>query len=140
MQATALMAALPEDPRPEPGGLERRGTRADPRWNRARSRCGAPARLFDLLVREGGFDPTILSLLIDTQLQKHMDARHGAALSRCPKHWTIPTPMIVVVMSRMFADEIAAEIRTRTPRAEIHSVCRPAGKRQDAQSRLKGHL
>jgi SAM-dependent methyltransferase len=74
-------------------------------------------RLFDLLVREGGFDPATLSLLIDANLKKHMDGRHGVALST-------PADLagnadVVVVMSRMFADEITADVKTRAPRAEI---------------------
>lgn len=74
-------------------------------------------RLFDLLVRDGGFDPTTLALLIDTHLKKHMDSRHGVALST-PDDLTGEIDA-VIVMSRMFADEISAEIRRRAPRAEI---------------------
>ena len=74
-------------------------------------------RLFDLLVRDGGFDPSTLSLLIDGPLKTHMDSRHGAALSTPDAlNGDIDT---VVVMSRMFADEISAEVRKRSPRAEI---------------------
>jgi SAM-dependent methyltransferase len=74
-------------------------------------------RLFDLLVREGGFDPATLALLIDANLKKHMDSRHGVALS-------MPADLagnadVVVVMSRMFADEITADVKIRAPRAEI---------------------
>jgi SAM-dependent methyltransferase len=75
-------------------------------------------RLFDLLVREGGFDPSILSLLIDTQLQKHMTARHGVALCAADTLDDAKAD-VVVVMSRMFAGEIAADIKRRAPRAEI---------------------
>lgn len=75
-------------------------------------------RLFDLLVREGGFDPAILSLLIDTQLQKHMPSRHGMALAPADA-LTDTNADVVVVMSRMFAGEIAADIKRRAPRAEI---------------------
>lgn len=75
-------------------------------------------RLFDLLVREGGFDPKMLTLLIDTHLKKHMDERHGVALA--DKNALYNTPVdTVVVMSRMFADEIVAQIKERAPRAEI---------------------
>jgi SAM-dependent methyltransferase len=73
-------------------------------------------RLFDLLVREGGFDPKTLTLLIDVHLRKHMEARHGVALSAPEALADIDA---VVVMSRMFADEIAREVRMRTPNAEI---------------------
>ena len=74
-------------------------------------------RLFDLLVREGNFDPAGLALLIDTHLKKHMDSRHGVALAT-PDALTGEID-VVVVMSRMFADEITAEVRRRAPRAEI---------------------
>ena len=36
-------------------------------------------RLFDSLVRTGGFDPAFLALLIDAHLIAHMDSRHGVA-------------------------------------------------------------
>ncbi len=73
-------------------------------------------RLFDLLVREGGFDPRMLSLLIDAHLQKHMDERHGVRLSAPEALAEIDA---VIVMSRMFADEISREVRMRVPNAEI---------------------
>ena len=74
-------------------------------------------RLFDLLVRDGGFDPSTLTLLIDGPLKKHMDSRHGMALSS-------PDALdgdidVVVVMSRMFARDIIADVRRRSPRADI---------------------
>jgi SAM-dependent methyltransferase len=75
-------------------------------------------RLFDLLVREGGYDPSGLSLLIDTHLKKHMDNRHGVALSTA-EALNDATADVVVVMSRGFADEISAEARVRAPKAEI---------------------
>jgi ABC-type nitrate/sulfonate/bicarbonate transport system substrate-binding protein len=75
-------------------------------------------RLFDLLVREGGYDPADLSLLIDIHLKKHMDSRHGVTLST-PEALSDAAVDMVVVMSRGFADEIADEVRTRAPKAEI---------------------
>ena len=75
-------------------------------------------RLFDLLVREGGFDPASLSLLIDTHLKKHMAARHDVALSTA-EDLSDASADVVVVMSRMFADEITADVKRRAPRAEI---------------------
>lgn len=75
-------------------------------------------RLFDLLVREGGFDPTSLSLLIDTHLKKHMAARHDVALSTA-EDLSDASADVVVVMSRMFADEITADVKRRAPRAQI---------------------
>jgi len=73
-------------------------------------------RLFDLLVREGGFDPSTLSLLIDAHLQKHMAERHGVMLS-APE--ALADVDAVIVMSRMFAGEIAREVKMRVPNAEI---------------------
>jgi hypothetical protein len=73
-------------------------------------------RLFDLLVREGGFDPRMLTLLIDAHLRKHMDERYGVPLSAPEALADIDT---VIVMSRMFADEISREVRMRAPGAEI---------------------
>jgi ABC-type nitrate/sulfonate/bicarbonate transport system substrate-binding protein len=75
-------------------------------------------RLFDLLVREGGYDPADLSLLIDIHLKKHMDSRHGVTLST-PEALSDAAVDVVVVMSRGFADEIADEVHTRAPKAEI---------------------
>jgi SAM-dependent methyltransferase len=73
-------------------------------------------RLFDLLVREGGFDPKTLSLLIDAHLQKHMEERHGVRLSAPEALAEIDA---VIVMSRMFAGEISREVKMRVPNAEI---------------------
>jgi len=75
-------------------------------------------RLFDLLVREGGFDPATLSLLIDTHLKKYMAVRHDVALSTADA-LSDDTADVVVVMSRMFADEITADVKRRAPRAQI---------------------
>jgi SAM-dependent methyltransferase len=75
-------------------------------------------RLFDLLVREGGFDARSLTLLIDTHLRKHIAERHGVVLSGAEALSHTPVDA-VVVMSRMFASEIAVEIKARAPRAEI---------------------
>jgi ubiquinone/menaquinone biosynthesis C-methylase UbiE len=75
-------------------------------------------RLFDLLVREGGFDPRSLTLLIDSHLKEYMSERHGVAL--CGAEGLSQTPVdAVIVMSRMFANEIAADAKARAPRAEI---------------------
>ena len=73
-------------------------------------------RLFDLLVREGGFDPKTLALLIDVHLRKHMDERHGVRLAAPEALADIDA---VIVMSRMFANEIAREVKMRVPNAEI---------------------
>ena len=75
-------------------------------------------RLFDSLVRMGGFNPALLSLLIDAHLIQHMDSRHGVRLS--PPHALAGSLAdVVVVMSRGFADEIVAEVRRLAPKARI---------------------
>ncbi|HXS05933.1 MAG TPA: class I SAM-dependent methyltransferase [Rhizomicrobium sp.] len=75
-------------------------------------------RLFDSLVRGGGYDPSDLALLIDAHLIAHMDSRHGVRLS--PPHALSGAMMdVVVVMSRGFADEIVAEVKRLAPKARI---------------------
>ena len=75
-------------------------------------------RLFDSLVRAGSYDPSDLALLIDAHLINHMDSRHGVRLS--PPHALCGSMVdVVVVMSRGFADEIAAEARRLAPKARI---------------------
>jgi methyltransferase family protein len=75
-------------------------------------------RLFDSLVRTGGFDPADLALLIDAHLIAHMDSRHGVRLS--PPHALSGAVVdVIVVMSRGFADEIVAEARRLAPKARI---------------------
>ncbi|MEO7054135.1 MAG: methyltransferase domain-containing protein [Rhizomicrobium sp.] len=75
-------------------------------------------RLFDSLVRTGGFDPSDLALLIDAHLIAHMDSRHGVRLS--PPHALSGAMVdVIVVMSRGFADEIVAEARRLSPKASI---------------------
>ena len=75
-------------------------------------------RLFDTLVVHGRFAPTTLSLLIDSHLKAHVDARHGCKLDG-PEALAGTDPDVVVVMSRGFAGEIAAEARRLAPRAKI---------------------
>ena len=75
-------------------------------------------RLFDSLVRTGGFDPSDLALLIDAHLIAHMDSRHGVRLS--PPHALSGALVdVVVVMSRGFAEEIVAEAKRLAPKARI---------------------
>jgi SAM-dependent methyltransferase len=75
-------------------------------------------RLFDSLVRTGGFDPTSLSLLIDAHLIQHMADRHGVRLSP-PQALAETGADVIVVMSRGFSDEIVAEARRLAPKARI---------------------
>lgn len=75
-------------------------------------------RIFDTLVRNGGFDPKLIGVLIDTHLKAHVGERYGCTLHG-PEALADIHPGIVVVMSRGFADEIADEARARAPGAEI---------------------
>lgn len=75
-------------------------------------------RLFDTLVVNGRFVPTQLSLLIDSHLKAHINERHGCKLTG-PEALKTADPDVVIVMSRGFAGEIAAEARRLAPRATI---------------------
>jgi SAM-dependent methyltransferase len=75
-------------------------------------------RLFDTLVVHGRFVPTTLSLLIDSHLKAHVGERHGCKLTG-PEALASANPDVVIVMSRGFAGEIAAEARRLAPRASI---------------------
>ncbi len=75
-------------------------------------------RLFDALVSTGGFDPAMLSLLIDAHLAQHMSQRHGMVLST-PQALAKTPVDVIVVMSRGFAAEIAGQIRDIAPGAKI---------------------
>ncbi|MEI9885727.1 MAG: class I SAM-dependent methyltransferase [Rhizomicrobium sp.] len=75
-------------------------------------------RLFDSLVTYGRFDATGLTLLVDKHLKAHVGTRHGCTLTG-PEALAEADPGVVVVMSRDFASEIAAEVNKLTPRAEI---------------------
>ncbi len=75
-------------------------------------------RLFDSLVIHGRFDAKLLTLLVDKHLKQHVGERHGCTLAE-PAALTAAQPGVVVVMSRGFAGEIAAEARRLAPKAEI---------------------
>lgn len=75
-------------------------------------------RLFDSLVRDGGFDPKTLAALVDTHLIKHMKERHGVLLQGEEALEKV-CPGVIVIMSRAFAGEISAIARPRAPQAEI---------------------
>lgn len=75
-------------------------------------------RLFDTLVVHGHFAPTTLSVLIDAHLKAHLSERHGCKLTG-PEALAGANPDVVIVMSRGFAGEIAAEARRLAPRANI---------------------
>ena len=75
-------------------------------------------RLFDSLVTHGGFEPAMLSALIDKHLKQYVGERHGRALVE-PQALTDAQPGVVIVMSRGFAQEIADEAKALAPDAEI---------------------
>ena len=75
-------------------------------------------RIFDSLVVHGGFDTKALRLLIDSHLKAHVGERHGCALAG-PEALAEARPGVIAVMSRGFADEIAAEAHRLAPHAEI---------------------
>jgi len=75
-------------------------------------------RLFDSLVTHGGFEPAMLSSLIDKHLKQYVGERHGRALD-APEALAKTDPGVVIVMSRGFAKEIAEEAKSLAPRAEI---------------------
>jgi SAM-dependent methyltransferase len=75
-------------------------------------------RIFDSLVVHGRFDARALRLLIDTHLKAHVGERHGCTLAG-PEALAEAKPGVIVVMSRGFAGEIAAEARKFAPAAEI---------------------
>lgn len=75
-------------------------------------------RLFDSLVTYGKFDASQLIALVDRHLQALVGVRHGCALTG-PEHLAEAKPGVVIVMSRDFAGEIAAEVGKLTPGAEI---------------------
>jgi 2-polyprenyl-3-methyl-5-hydroxy-6-metoxy-1,4-benzoquinol methylase len=75
-------------------------------------------RLFDSLVVHGQFDPSALTLLIDTHLKALVGERHGRALAD-PESLSGSDAGVVVVMSRDFASEISARAKALSPQAEI---------------------
>ncbi len=66
----------------------------------------------------GRFDPSALTLLIDTHLKSLVGERHGRALAD-PESLMGSDAGIVVVMSRDFAAEISARAKALSPKAEI---------------------
>ncbi|HSM96592.1 MAG TPA: class I SAM-dependent methyltransferase [Rhizomicrobium sp.] len=75
-------------------------------------------RLFDSLVTHGGFEPAMLSSLIDKHLKQYVGERHGRTLEE-PQSLARTQPGVVIVMSRGFAQEIADEAKALAPNAEI---------------------
>jgi SAM-dependent methyltransferase len=75
-------------------------------------------RLFDSLVVHGRFNPSLLTLLIDRHLRPLVGERHGRALAD-PDALSESQAGVVIVMSRDFAREIAAEAKCLAPHAEI---------------------
>lgn len=75
-------------------------------------------RLFDALVKHGGFDPKLLALLVDTHLKAHVAKRYGVPVAG-PEALAAANPHVVIVMSRTFSAEIAGAAKREAPNAEI---------------------
>ena len=75
-------------------------------------------RLFDSLVTYGKLPTEALTVLNDKHLKAHVSERHGFALAG-PESLAEANAGVVVVMSRDFATEIAAEVNKLTPGAEV---------------------
>lgn len=75
-------------------------------------------RLFDTLIVQGGLATSALSLLVDAHLVKYASERHGYPLS-APQAIEQAKPDIIVIMSRAFSEEIAAQASMLAPKAEI---------------------
>ncbi len=75
-------------------------------------------RLFDALVTHGGYSPGSLTLLIDKHLSSFVPERFGVRVAP-PAQLASVKPEVIVIMSRRFADEIAAEAGALVPDAEI---------------------
>jgi SAM-dependent methyltransferase len=93
--------------------------------------------LFDALVVAGKLDPAVLAVLVDAHLGKYVSERHGVAVEP-PDALAAADPGVVLVMSRAFAAEIAAEARRRTPQAVIvlYSELLAAARRGDASAAI----
>jgi 2-polyprenyl-3-methyl-5-hydroxy-6-metoxy-1,4-benzoquinol methylase len=75
-------------------------------------------RLFDTLVVQGGLATSALSILVDAHLVKYASERHGYPLS-APEALEQAKPDVIVIMSRGFAEEIAAHAARLAPKAQI---------------------
>jgi 2-polyprenyl-3-methyl-5-hydroxy-6-metoxy-1,4-benzoquinol methylase len=75
-------------------------------------------RLFDGLVVHGRFNARDLTLLIDAHLKSLVGECHGCAIAD-PEALSDSDASVVVVMSRDFAVEIAAQAKALAPHAEI---------------------
>ncbi|MGA9794839.1 MAG: class I SAM-dependent methyltransferase [Rhizomicrobium sp.] len=75
-------------------------------------------RLFDTLVVQGGLATSALAILVDAHLVKYASERHGYPLS-APQALEQAKPDVIVIMSRGFAEEIAAQAAMLAPKAEI---------------------
>jgi hypothetical protein len=75
-------------------------------------------RLFDTLVVQGGLATSALSLLVDAHLVKYASERHGYPLST-PQAIEQAKPDVIVIMSRAFSEEIAAQAAMLAPKAQI---------------------
>jgi SAM-dependent methyltransferase len=79
-------------------------------------------RIFDALVRFGGFNPARVKYLIDTYLAPHVSQVHGVQLAT-PDRLRLDTPDVVVVLARSSAGDIERLARKYGVR---HVVAYPA--------------
>jgi hypothetical protein len=75
-------------------------------------------RLFDSLMVHGGLEAGAVAHLVDSHLTQHVSTRHGIALE-APEVLADAQPGVIVIMSRGFAEEIAAQAAMLCPHAEI---------------------
>jgi SAM-dependent methyltransferase len=75
-------------------------------------------RLFDSLMVHGGLEAGAVAHLVDSHLTQHVSTRHGITLE-APEILVEAQPGVIVIMSRGFAEEIAAQAAMLCPHAEI---------------------
>jgi SAM-dependent methyltransferase len=85
--------------------LARVAAKLDALASRQRVVIWGAGRVFDALVRFGGFDPSRVKYLIDTYLAPHVNDVHGVPLAM-PDRLRLETPDVVVVLARSSAGEI----------------------------------
>jgi SAM-dependent methyltransferase len=77
-------------------------------------------RIFRSIVEDGGLDPGVLAGVIDRELWKYCDRLFGQEIHQ-PAALEVLAPDVVLVASRAYFDEIAAEVSARLPNARIIS-------------------
>jgi SAM-dependent methyltransferase len=75
-------------------------------------------RIFDSIVVNGGFNPNLLSSLVDKELPKYIDKMHNKSV-QFPSELCKLQPEIIVIASRAYKDEIIKEASEMGLKAEI---------------------